>query len=162
MLPSPPLPSPQVVANCQAMCKRLQEHGYRIVSEGTDNHLILVDLKPNTIDGARVQTVLDLVHITLNKNSVPGDKSAMVPGGIRIGTPAMTTRGLREEDFKQVGEFIHRAIVIAKDLQAKTPAPGKLKDFKEYAEKEGAARADLQALKAEVAAMSNSFPMPGL
>ena len=63
-----------------------------------------MDLKPNGIDGARVQNVLDEVHITLNKNSVPGDKSAMVPGGMRIGTPALTTRGFKEADFVKVRE----------------------------------------------------------
>lgn len=117
----------QVVANCAALCARMQALGYKVVSDGTDNHLILVDLKPAGIDGARVQTVLDEVSITLNKNSVPGDKSAMTPGGIRIGTPALTTRGFKEADFERVAEFIHRAIVIAKDCQASTPAPGKLK-----------------------------------
>ncbi|KAG2429396.1 hypothetical protein HYH02_014053 [Chlamydomonas schloesseri] len=152
----------QVVANCAALCGRLQQHGYKIVSDGTDNHLVLLDLKPAGIDGARVQTVLDAVSITLNKNSVPGDKSAMVPGGIRIGTPALTTRGFQEKDFEQVADFIHRAIAIAKDCQAKTPAPGKLKEFKEYLEGAGAARPDIAALRAEVEALASSFPMPGL
>ncbi|KXZ45731.1 hypothetical protein GPECTOR_51g717 [Gonium pectorale] len=152
----------QVVANCAALCQRLQSHGYKVVSDGTDNHLVLIDLKPAGIDGARVQTVLDQVSITLNKNSVPGDKSAMVPGGIRIGTPALTTRGFAEKDFQQVADFIHRAIVIAKDCQAKTPAPGKLKEFKEYVEGPGAARSDISALRAEVEALAQSFPMPGL
>lgn len=92
----------QVIANCQALAARLLERGYTLVSGGSDNHLVLVDLKPKGIDGARVQQVLDLVHITLNKNSVPGDQSAIVPGGIRIGTPALTTRGFTEEDFVQV------------------------------------------------------------
>lgn len=102
----------QVVANCAALSKRMQELGYHVVSGGTDNHLILVDLKPSGIDGARVQTVLDEVSITLNKNSVPGDKSAIIPGGIRIGTPALTTRGFREADFVKVAEFIHRAVQV--------------------------------------------------
>lgn len=97
----------QVIANCQALAARLLERGYTLVSGGSDNHLVLVDLKPKGIDGARVQQVLDLVHITLNKNSVPGDQSAIVPGGIRIGTPALTTRGFTEEDFVQV-----RAMVV--------------------------------------------------
>ena len=92
----------QVIANCQALAARLLERGYTLVSGGSDNHLVLVDLKPKGIDGARVQQVLDLVHITLNKNSVPGDQSAIVPGGIRIGTPALTTRGFTEDDFVQV------------------------------------------------------------
>lgn len=152
----------QVVANCQALCARLQQHGYHVVSGGTDNHLILVDLKPAGIDGARVQNVLDLVHITLNKNSVPGDKSAVVPGGIRIGTPALTTRGFKEADFEKVADFIHRGVQIAKDCAAKTPAPGKLKEFKAYLDAEGAARADVQALATEVKELASSFPMPGL
>ncbi len=82
--------------------------GYTLVSGGTDNHLILVDLKPSGVDGARVQSVLDLASITLNKNSVPGDKSAIIPGGVRIGTPALTTRGFKEDDFVRVADFLDR------------------------------------------------------
>lgn len=152
----------QVVANCQALAQRMQKLGYTIVSGGTDNHLILVDLKPNGIDGARVQSVLDLVSITLNKNSVPGDKSAMVPGGMRIGTPALTTRGFQEAEFVQVADFIDKAVKIAKDCQQKTPAPGKLKEFKAYLDGEGGSRQDIKQLREEVEALANSFPMPGL
>lgn len=152
----------QVVANAQALATRLQELGYTIVSGGTDNHLILVDLKPSGIDGARVQTVLDLVSITLNKNSVPGDQSAVIPGGIRVGTPALTTRGFREEDFKRVADFIDRGVKIALDLKASTPAPAKLKDYIAYANDVGAGRDDVKQLKAEVEAFAGSFPMPGL
>eukprot|EP00889_Picochlorum_renovo_P003380 jgi/Picre1/30410/NNA_005774.t1 len=123
----------QVISNARALSKTLTDLGYTIVSGGTDNHLILVDLKPSGIDGARVQTVLDLVSITLNKNSVPGDKSAIVPGGIRVGTPALTTRGFREEDFEKVAHFIDRAVQIAKDIKEKTPEPAKLKDFVAFA-----------------------------
>mmetsp|Transcript_10267 Transcript_10267/g.22009 ORF Transcript_10267/g.22009 Transcript_10267/m.22009 type:complete len:499 (+) Transcript_10267:121-1617(+) len=152
----------QVVSNCQALSKRLQENGYTVVSGGTDNHLILVDLKPSGIDGARVQSVLDEVSITLNKNSVPGDKSAIIPGGIRVGTPALTTRGFKETDFIKVADFIHRAVVIAKECAAATPAPGKLKEFKEYLHATGKNRADVKALREEVEALASSFPMPGL
>lgn len=123
---------------------------------------MLVDLKPNGIDGGRVQSVLDMVSITLNKNSVPGDKSAMQPGGMRIGTPALTTRGFGEAEFEQVAEFIARAVDIAKDCQAKTPAPGKLKEFKAYLAGEGAQRADIKQLREEVEALASAFPMPGL
>jgi glycine hydroxymethyltransferase len=152
----------QVVANCQAMSKRLQELGYHIVSNGTDNHLILVDLKPSGIDGARVQSVLDEVSITLNKNSVPGDKSAVVPGGIRVGTPALTTRGFKETDFQKVAELLHRSVVIAKECAAALPAGTKLKEYKEYVEKEGRKREDVKKLKEEVESWASSFPMPGL
>ena len=82
--------------------------GYTLVSGGTDNHLVLVDLKPSGVDGARVQSVLDLASITVNKNSVPGDKSAIIPGGVRIGTPALTTRGFKEEDFVKIADFLDR------------------------------------------------------
>ena len=82
--------------------------GYKLVSDGTDNHLVLVDLKSskNAIDGARVERVLELANIATNKNTVPGDKSALTPGGIRMGCPALTTRGATEEDFVQVLVFI--------------------------------------------------------
>lgn len=75
----------QVLKNCQTMAKRFVEKGYKLVSGGTDNHLLLVDLHPQQIDGARVERVLELCSIALNKNTVPGDKSALTPGGIRLG-----------------------------------------------------------------------------
>jgi len=87
---------------------RLLALGYTLVSGGTDNHLILVDLKPSGVDGARAQSVLDLASITLNKNSVPGDKSAIIPGGVRIGTPALTTRGFKQDDFVRIADFLDR------------------------------------------------------
>jgi len=152
----------QIVKNSKAMAERLMEHGYKLVSGGTDNHLMLVDLKPSGVDGSRVQTILDLVSITLNKNSVPGDKSAMNPGGIRIGTPALTTRGFDEDDFRHVADLVHRGISIAKECKEATPAPGKLADFRAYMAAEGNSRPDIQALRAEVEAFAGSFPMPGL
>merc|ERR1719422_2468694 len=105
----------------------MAERGYKVVSGGTDNHLILVNLKASKgIDGARVENVCNQVHITLNKNSVPGDKSALVPGGIRLGAHALTSRGFKEADFERVVDFIDRAVAIAKTIQAKG---GKLADF---------------------------------
>ena len=186
----------QVLANARALAARMSELGYKIVSGGTDNHLILVDLKPAGIDGARVQQVrawpgcmawlppllqqqpaarlrptlrlalpplqvLDMVHITLNKNSVPGDQSAVVPGGIRIGTPALTTRGFREADFVRVADFLHRGIQIAQDCKAQTPAPGKLKEFAAYLAGPGAGRDDIKQLAKEVHDFAASFAMPG-
>ena len=75
---------------------------------GTDNHLIWVDLRPLGIDGARAEKVLEEVEIALNKNTCPGDKSALKPGGLRIGSPALTSRNLKEEDFIQVVELIDK------------------------------------------------------
>ena len=79
-----------------------------IISGGTDNHLILVDLRPSGIDGARAEKVLEDISIALNKNTCPGDKSALKPSGLRIGSPALTSRNLKEKDFVQVSEFIHQ------------------------------------------------------
>ncbi|KAG1664768.1 hypothetical protein FOA52_013620 [Chlamydomonas sp. UWO 241] len=150
----------QVVANCAAMCAKLQELGYKIISDGTDNHLILVDLKPQGVNGAWVQTVLDEVHITLNKNSVPGDKSAMTPGGIRIGTPALTTRGMGEADFVKIAGFLDRAVKITMACREKLGADAKLKDLTTHLAKKDCAL--IKALLAEVHNLAGAFPMPGL
>ena len=92
---------------------------------------------------------------------MPGDRSAVVPGGIRVGTPALTTRGLREADFERVGEFIDRGVKIALDLKNSTPEPGKLKEFTAHAEA-AHDRQDVRQLREEVQAFARSFPMPGL
>ena len=75
---------------------------------GTENHLCLVDLRPKGVDGSRVERVMELAHIAANKNTVPGDKSALVPGGLRMGAPALTSRGFTETDFEKVAEFVDR------------------------------------------------------
>lgn len=78
------------------------------MTDGTDNHLILWDLRPTGITGSKMELACDLCHITLNKNAVYGDASAMTPGGVRIGTPAMTSRGLKEADWEKIAEFLDR------------------------------------------------------
>ena len=101
----------QIVKNAQALCKGLQSRGIKIVSDGTDNHLMLVDLTPFDLTGKAVEKLLDEAHITANKNTIPNDpKSPFVTSGIRLGTPAATTRGLKEEDFDQVAEAIATVI----------------------------------------------------
>lgn len=111
-----------VLLNAKALANRLGNSkekgglGYNIVSGGTDNHLVLVDLKNRGVDGARVERVLELVGVASNKNTVPGDKSAMKPGGLRMGSPAMTTRGFRPEDFTRVAEIVDRAVTITQKL----------------------------------------------
>ena len=101
----------QVVDNAQALCKGLQNRGIKIVSDGTDNHLMLVDLTPFDLTGKAVEKLLDEAHITANKNTIPNDpKSPFVTSGLRLGTPAATSRGLKEDDFDKVAEAI--AIVI--------------------------------------------------
>lgn len=152
----------QVISNCRALANRLVELGYKLVSGGSDNHLVLVDLRPLGIDGARVEKILDIASITLNKNSVPGDKSALVPGGIRIGSPAMTTRGFTEKEFVATADFIHEGVQIT--IEAKKAAPGsKLQDFLKFV-----ASADfplmnkVSDLQTRVEDLTTQFPIPGL
>ena len=91
---------------------------------GTDNHMVLVDLRDKEIDGSRVERVLELAHIAANKNTVPGDKSAMVPSGLRVGTPALTSRGFIEEDFVQVAEYIERWVAVSRHATRPCGTPG--------------------------------------
>ncbi|KAE8348615.1 serine hydroxymethyltransferase-domain-containing protein [Aspergillus coremiiformis] len=136
-----------VLANAKALADRLGSPlsngglGYNIVSGGTDNHLILLDLKNRGVDGARVERVLELCGVASNKNTVPGDKSALKPGGLRLGTPAMTTRGFQPEDFRRVADIVDRAVIITQKLDkaAKESAaakgvknPNTVKAFLEY------------------------------
>ncbi|KAJ8544842.1 hypothetical protein K7X08_017425 [Anisodus acutangulus] len=118
----------QCLSNSSTFAQALAENGYELVSGGTENHLVLVNLKNKGIDGSRVEKVLEAVHIAANKNTVPGDVSAMVPGGIRMGTPALTSRGFIEEDFVKVAEFFDAAVKIAVKIKAETSGT-KLKDF---------------------------------
>ena len=97
----------QVVKNAAVLAETLQENGFRIVSGGTDNHLMLVDLTNKSITGKIAQTVLDEVNITANRNTIPFEPlSPFVTSGLRLGSPALTTRGFKEEDMKEVGEII--------------------------------------------------------
>ncbi|XP_061356081.1 serine hydroxymethyltransferase 3, chloroplastic [Gastrolobium bilobum] len=152
----------QVVANCRALANRLIEHGYKLVSGGSDNHLVLVDLRPSGIDGARVEKILDMASITLNKNSVPGDKSALVPGGIRIGSPAMTTRGLGEKEFALIADFIHEGVQIS--LEAKSLVSGtKVQDFLKFvASPEFPLGDKVSELRRKVEALTSQYPIPGV
>ena len=111
----------QIVKNAQALAKGLKDRGIKIVSDGTDNHLMLVDLTPFELTGKEVEKWLDAAHITANKNTIPNDpKSPFVTSGIRLGTPAATSRGLVEEDFDKVAEAI--AMIIKDGEAAVEPA----------------------------------------
>ncbi|MBA0810566.1 hypothetical protein Gohar_002548 [Gossypium harknessii] len=152
----------QVVSNCRALARRLVELGYTLVSGGSDNHLVLVDLRPLGIDGARVEKILDMASITLNKNSVPGDKSALVPGGIRIGSPAMTTRGFTEKEFMAIADFIHEGVQIT--LEAKGLASGsKVQEFLKFVSSTDFPLTDkVSNLRSRVEALTTQFPIPGV
>src|SRR5436190_3365160 len=109
----------QVVLNAKALAAGLAKHGYRIVSGGTDNHLMLVDLRPKEINGKEAQEVLDRAGITVNKNGIPFDTYPIFkPGGIRIGTPAVTTRGMREEEMLEIADLVAEALANRTDADA--------------------------------------------
>ena len=101
----------QITLNAKALAARLTKNGYRIVSGGTDNHLMLVDLRPNNLDGKMAQETLDHAGITVNKNGIPFDTMPISKGGgVRIGTPAVTTRGMKEEEMMEIADLIHEAL----------------------------------------------------
>ena len=148
-----------VLRNAKTMETELKQLGYKLVSDGTDSHMVLLDLRPISLDGARVEAVLEQVNIACNKNSVPGDKSALTPGGIRIGTPAMSSRGMGEQDFARIAHHIDRCIRIAKEVQAALPKDAnKQKDFK--AKVASGEVAEIRALKQEISSWAASFPLP--
>lgn len=129
--------SAQVVANAQALAAALAELGWRIVSGGTDNHLLLVDVFQKGILGSEAEKALDKAGITTNKNGIPFDPNPpLKPSGIRLGTPALTTRGMREAEMVGIAQWIHRALEVRGD--------------------EGA----LAALQGEVLELSARFPIP--
>ena len=127
----------QVVSNAKALAARLAHHGYRIVSGGTDNHLMLVDLRPKGLNGAVASAVLDQAGITVNKNGIPFDTEPITKGGgIRVGTPAVTTRGMKEEEMMDIADFLHRVLQSREDAAA------------------------VAKIREEVHAFSRKFPLP--
>ncbi len=127
----------QVCVNAKVLAEELTKRGFRIVSGGTDNHLLLVDLRPKNVTGKIVANVLDEALITVNKNMIPFDpEKPFVTSGIRIGTPAVTTRGMKEAEMVKIAGFIERAVEVRDD------------------------EAGLAALREEVRAFANNFPMP--
>ena len=127
----------QIVKNAKALSAKLNDYGYRIIAGGTDNHLFMVDLRPNGLNGKIVQETLDKAGITVNKNSIPFDtESPFKGGGIRIGTPAVTTRGMKESEMNLIGDLIHEAIENRED------------------------EAKLSDIAARVAKLNEDFPLP--
>ena len=127
----------QVVKNAQALAAALTALGYRIVSGGTDNHLMLVDLRPHGLNGKIASETLDKAAITVNKNGIPFDTEKItLGGGIRVGTPAVTTRGMKEPEMKLIAAWIHRALENREDESV------------------------LAQIRAEVSAINKKFPLP--
>ena len=126
----------QIITNAQAMAKAFIGKGYKIISDGTDNHLMLIDLRNKNISGKKAENLLGAAHITVNKNMVPfDDKSPFVTSGIRIGTPAVTTRGMKENDMVKIVEWIDRLIMSPDDETM------------------------IAAVRSEVTAFAKSFPL---
>jgi len=148
--------SKKVVENAQIVASTLQAKGHKLASDGTDNHLILWDLRPHGLTGSKVEKICEACSISLNRNAVHGDASALSPGGVRIGTGAMTTRGCTTEDFKTIASFLDRCCQIALKIQEEKGK--KLKDF------EAGVPENLlvAALKSEVEAWAIKFGYPGI
>ncbi|CEQ40907.1 SPOSA6832_02572, partial [Sporobolomyces salmonicolor] len=148
----------QIIKNTKTIASELLKHDYKLQTSGSDNHLVLWDLRPLGLTGSKIEKICDLAHITLNKNSVPGDKSATVPGGVRVGTNALTSRSMKEAEMVTVSEFLHRAVQIATEAGSKL-----LKDFvKVVTEGEGESRKALLQLAADVNAFAEKYPLPGV
>jgi len=143
-----------VKSNAQTLASSLVSRGYSIVTGGTDNHLVLWDLRPLKLTGSKMEKLCDAVGITLNKNAVHGDVSAAAPGGVRLGTPAMTTRGLQGEDFELVAQFLHEAVQLALTVQQRSGP--KLRDFVGELDSDP----EVAALRERIRDFSTSFPMP--
>ncbi|VUZ44014.1 unnamed protein product [Hymenolepis diminuta] len=151
----------RVVENSKHLAYKLQELGYTITTGGTDTHLFLMDFRPLKLDGIRVSAVLEAMGITANKNTVPGDVSAFRPSGIRIGTPAVTTRGFGLKDMDRVAEFIHAGIQIALRVAAglKTVT---FKDFESALLNDAEAQAEIQRVREEIVEFAGKFPLPSV
>ncbi|HJT46532.1 MAG TPA: serine hydroxymethyltransferase, partial [Chthoniobacterales bacterium] len=120
----------QVVTNAKALAAGLAKHGYRITSGGTDNHLMLVDLRAKDLNGKDAQETLDRAGITVNKNAIPFDTSSpFKPGGIRVGTPAVTTRGMKEEEMLEISDLIAEALQNRTDESALNRVREKVRDM---------------------------------
>jgi len=144
----------QVIANAQTLAAELSKREYVLQSGGTDNHLLLWDLKPLGITGSKYELVLETVGISANKNAVLGDKSMWTPGGIRLGTSPLTTRGLVEADFVAIAGFLARAVGITQRLQEQHGK--KLDDIRKALPDDE----EVQVLAKEVGEFAARFPMP--
>ena len=100
----------------QTLAKALGDKGEIFITGGTDNHLLMWDVRPHELTGSKLEKVFDKVHITTNKNSIIGDKNPITPGGIRLGTPALTTRGMKEKEMEIIAEFLLRGVNAAKRI----------------------------------------------
>lgn len=151
----------QVLKNAKTLCDGLIAKGYQVATGGTDVHLVLVDVRKAGLTGAKAEYILEEVGIACNKNTVPGDKSALNPSGIRLGTPALTTRGLIEQDINQVVTFIDAALKLGAQA-AKSAASPKLADYHKVLAEDKDISGKVAELQKAVKIFSRKFPLPGL
>jgi len=143
-----------VVANIRALAEQLQSQGCTIVTGGTDNHLLLWDLRPDGLTGSKLEKVCEHAGLVVNRNALPGDRSPASPGGLRLGSCAETTRGATPRDFRAIGGLLLRAHAIALEVQEQSGR--KLRDFVPALE----GHAGLGALRREVEAFAERQPLP--
>jgi len=150
-----------VVANARAVSASLIKLGYKVVTGGTDIHLVLVDMRksPGSLSGAKAEFILEAVSISCNKNTVPGDKSALNPSGIRLGTPSLTTRGLVDTDMDTVVDFLHRAFTLAVEVE-KVSGP-KLVDWKKRVKEDPDTVQKVKEIQDAVEKFAVTFRLPG-
>jgi glycine hydroxymethyltransferase len=150
----------QIVKNSKALAEELARMGYDLVSGGSDNHLILIDLRNKKVNGATAALALEVAGVVLNKNGVPFDTNPpFYPSGIRLGTPALTTRGMREKEMKKVAQFMDRAIQEIAGWEFPKDKVERTKVWKGYKEKIYKNKKLLQIAK-EVKMFCNKFPVP--
>ncbi|CAG9767418.1 unnamed protein product [Ceutorhynchus assimilis] len=148
----------QIIRNAKRLGEGLQAKGYKVVTGGTDVHMLLIDLRSAKITGAKAEYILEECSIACNKNTVPGDKSALNPSGLRLGTPALTTRGFKESDIDQVVDYIDQAIKLGREIGVKSGP--KLVDFKK-AVHDAEFKDKVESIRNQVEAFSEKFTMPG-
>lgn len=152
--------SKQIVANSKALAKELKKYGFDLVGGGSENHLILIDLRNKKVNGAIAAFALEVAGIVVNKNGVPFDTNPpFYPSGIRLGTPAITTRGLKERDMVKVAKWINAAIVEVSKFQLPTDKEQRKISFKNF-KKEIAVNKNLLKLSKEVKTLTSKFPLP--
>jgi len=150
----------QIKVNAKALGQTLVDLGHKLVTDGTDNHLLLWNLRPLGLTGSKVEKLCEKAEITVNKNTIVGDKSAVSPSGIRLGTPALTSRGLKEDDFKVVASLLDEAVRIC--LRAQEKSGKDLNEFLKFIDSDETVKAEISSLRKRVHDFASKFPMPGL
>jgi len=144
-----------VAENAKVLCDEMQKKGYPIVGNGTSNHLSIVNVKEKGIDGARVDYFCSKVNISINKNVIPGGQNAVVPGGVRLGSPAMTTRGCTKKDFVEIANYLDRAIQMSMEFKKDKQ---KLENYKQSVDEAIKSNDKVKSFKREVEEFSSKFP----